>query len=161
MLVILLLILALVLLPFVEVAVLVWVAGQLTWPITLFLLMVTSGAGWLVLTRTLNTSLKAATFDVARTRGSVGRVVADRLIWTVAALLLLIPGFVTGGLGLLLMVPPIRAAASRRLVDGFRGSITTTVVNASPPSRRHDVIDVDVVDAAPTQPVRDEAPELG
>lgn len=49
-----------------------------------------------------------------------GREVADGLMITVGGVLLLTPGFVTDGVGLLLLIPPTRAVA-RRLLRAWVG----------------------------------------
>jgi UPF0716 protein FxsA len=49
-----------------------------------------------------------------------GREVADGLLITIGGALLLTPGFITDGVGLLLLIPPTRAIA-RRLLRGWVG----------------------------------------
>ena len=63
--------------------------------------------------------------------------------------LLLVPGFITGAIGLLLLLPPVRAIVRTMLVKRFRGStqvITATHRPDRSASPRGPVIDTDAVD---------------
>ncbi len=162
----LLIIATVLLLPVAEVAATVWVAQRLGWDSTLLLLCAGSLLGWGVLTVAVKASIMTATFDLMRARGSIGQAVAGRFISTAAALLLLLPGFITGIVGLTLLLPPVRGALSRRVVNGLKGSMTTITVNPvdpGPSNGRRDAIEVDIIDVepAPTQPGSTDNPELG
>jgi UPF0716 protein FxsA len=65
--------------------------------------------------------------DSAREGGSVGPALADAGMLLTAGLLLLFPGFITGALGLLLLVQPVRALLRPALVRGAkkRGAVIT------------------------------------
>jgi UPF0716 protein FxsA len=61
---------------------------------------------------------------------SPDRELADGVLLLVAGLLLLVPGFVTGVIGLLLLLPPVRALV-RPLVGRRRGSTRVRVITAT------------------------------
>ena len=78
---------------------------------------------------------------------SVDRELADGLLLLLAGLMLLFPGFVTGALGLLLLLPPVRALVRPLVSKRGRRShvqvITATYRPGQPP------IDVDGTEATP------------
>jgi UPF0716 protein FxsA len=80
-------------------------------------------------------------FNAALAEGRFpGREVADGLMITVGGALLLTPGFVTDGVGLLLLVPPTRAVA-RRLLRAYLGRRVLVLggpAPAPPPRRDYD-----------------------
>lgn len=115
--------------------------GLLLWPLIEIALFVTLG-GWLGLWATLAIVLGTAVAGVALMRwrglravadlrGQVGNVrnlvpeMADQAMFMLAGLLLILPGFLTDALGLLLLLPPVRhallaLAAQRVVVRGAR-----------------------------------------
>ncbi len=104
-----LLVVAFVVVPIVELAVIIWVGGQIGVLNTIALLIILSvGGAWLVKREGLGLVRRA------RVQLNAGKVpskeLADGALITVAGALLLIPGFVTDLLGLLLLLPPVRAA---------------------------------------------------
>ncbi len=159
----LLIIAAVLLLPVGEVAAAMWIATYLGWDSTLFLLCSASLLGWGVLVLSAKASVKTATIDLMRARGSVGRAVAGRAVSSIAAILLLLPGFITGAMGLILLFPPVHSAISRRLVGGVIGAVSNPVTNQRPVGDARDVIEVDIVDVepAPTQTRSSGQSELG
>ena len=111
-----------VVLPLVEIAVAIQVAHHIGGLNTIGLLILMSIAGFWV--------AKHVGFSVLRrVRGQVdnGVVPTDALIDTAlvfaGGLLLFIPGFVTGALGLLLLIRPIRIAARSGLKHRYQGRI--------------------------------------
>ena len=108
----------------------------LVWPLIEIALFVTLG-GWLGLWLTLAIVLGTAVAGIALMRwrglramadlrshvknmGNPLSMVADQAIFMLAGVLLVLPGFFTDGLGLLLLLPPVRMAlialAARRVV---------------------------------------------
>ena len=76
--------------------------------------------------------------------GSVAGAVAG----IIAGLLLIVPGFVTGVLGALLLVPPVRHVVvnrARRRLEPLAASRIQFYDLSGRPARRHDVVDVDVI----------------
>jgi UPF0716 protein FxsA len=142
------LVLVFVVLPLVEIYVAVQVAHVIGAFQTILLLAAISFFGlWLA---------KREGFGVLRRMQQTvdeGRMPTNELIDTglvfVGGILMFVPGFVTGILGLLLLLPPVRALARKGLKHRFRGRITYysghTIRPADPPQRRigpDDIIDV-------------------
>jgi len=100
--------------PLLEIAVFIEVGGRIgLWP-TLALVVATALAGtWLLRLQGLST-LRRARAAVGRGELPLGEVF-DGACLLVAGVLLLTPGFVTDTMGLLLFLPPVRAAL-RRLI---------------------------------------------
>lgn len=118
--------LALLVVPVVEIYVLVQVGQVIGALPTVLLLVLVSLAGAALLRREVPRSWRA--FLGAATAGRVpGREVADGALVLLAGALLLTPGFVSDAIGLLLLLPPVRAVlrrpltawAARRLVTGL------------------------------------------
>jgi UPF0716 protein FxsA len=102
--------LVLLLVPVVEIAVAVAVAGVLGGGRTVLLVLLFSVAGLWLLRRE---GLGAIRDLRARRPGSLApSAAADRALKVVAALLLVFPGLLTDVAGLLMLVPPIRAAVA-------------------------------------------------
>lgn len=110
--------------------------GLLIWPLIEIALFVTVG-GWIGLWATLAIVLGTAFGGIAlmrwrglramadlrgqmRSMGNPLSLAADQAMFMLAGLLLVLPGFITDFLGLLLLLPPVRAAliavAARRVV---------------------------------------------
>ena len=93
-------------LPFVEVWVAVQVAEVIGAPLTLLLLLAMCAAGVVLLRREGTTVWRRANAEMA-----AGRVPTDQLLDGALVLIggvsLMVPGFVTGVFGLLLMLPPV------------------------------------------------------
>ncbi len=76
-------------------------------------------------------------------RGEVpGKELTDGLLVLVAAVLLLTPGFVTDGVALLLLVPPVRAGIRAIVRRSFEKRVT--IVQGFQPPRR--TIDIERLD---------------
>jgi UPF0716 protein FxsA len=113
--------LVLLLVPVVEIAVAVAVAHVIGGGVTVLLVLASSVAGLWLLRRE---GLGAIGDLRSRRPGSLApTAAADRALKVVAALLLVFPGLLTAVLGLLLLVPPVRAAVAavlgRRLRHRF------------------------------------------
>lgn len=136
----LLILLALVGLPLVEIAVFIRIGSDLGLGLTLLITILTAFAGVLLMrAQGFSTLMRLqATLD----QGEVPlRPMFDGTCQVMAGLFLLIPGFVTDFMGLLLFLPPVRAALLWILL---RRSNVTVVVSrsgaaASSPSRTYDV----------------------
>ena len=111
------LVVALVAVPLVEIYALVQV-GQVVGPLwTVAALLVVSLLGAALLRREGARTWRA--FRTATTSGRVpAREVVDGALVLLAGALLLTPGFVTDAVGLLLLLPPVRAVV-RRLLSGW------------------------------------------
>jgi UPF0716 protein FxsA len=123
----LLLFFLLVALPFVELAVLVQVAGEVGAANTIGLVLLVSLAGvWL--------AKRAGLGVVARMRRTQAegelpsRELMDGALILVAAVLLVIPGFVTDVVGILLLLPPVRVGVRTLALQRIRTSDRFVVV---------------------------------
>jgi UPF0716 protein FxsA len=116
------LVLAFIVAPLVELAVIIKVGGAIGVLNTLALLILLSVVGgWLVkwqgiaVLRRVQASLTAGQMP--------GNELIDGLLVLVAGALLLAPGFVSDALGLALLFPPVRAVVRRILVRRFRARV--------------------------------------
>jgi UPF0716 protein FxsA len=104
-----LLVIAFVVVPIVELAVIIWVGGQIGALNTIALLLAMSiGGAWLVKREGLAVVRR---FRAQLDAGKIpGRELADGVLIVVAGALLLTPGFISDILGMLLLLPPVRSA---------------------------------------------------
>ena len=141
-----------VVLPIVELYVIVTMSGLIGLVPTLALLVAVSlGGAWLVKRQGLG--VWGRTRSVVE-RGEVPAAeMVDGGLLLAAGSMLIVPGFVTDAVGLLLLLPPVRALFRNRLVTRW-GSGT---------GRRATFIDVEYIgDVSPRpSPTRDAPPELG
>ena len=98
-----------VVLPFVELYVIVQVAHVMgVLPTLAILLLVSIGGAWLVKREGFSVIRRA---QARMNEGRVpGRELIDGMLILFAGVLLLTPGFITDGVGILLLLPPVRAA---------------------------------------------------
>lgn len=167
---------AFIVLPVVEIWLITQVAGEVGWLLTLFLVIAVSAAGaWLVRREGIGV--------IRRVRDNLqgGRIptddLADGAMIFFASALMLTPGFLTDGIGLALLIPPIRAVLRPPLVAFFRRRLELRVSGFGQgfggarfggpfgPTRRTDVFDVDgdaVTEQPPSKPEGgpDRKPEL-
>lgn len=114
-----LLLLALIVVPIVEIYVIVQVGGWLGVLPTVALLLALSIGGGLLLKREGTRAWRSLRQSLAAGRWP-GRDIADGALILVGGTLLLTPGFVTDAFGLLLVLPPTRAV--------FRGLLTRVLL---------------------------------
>jgi UPF0716 protein FxsA len=163
----------LLLLPILELFVFVQVAGSLGFLNAVFGAIAATFVGiWLVKQQGLGV-LRRANEKVARGDAPTDELVNGTLL-LVAGILLLTPGFVTGAVGLLLLLPPVRALlrgslrrrfASGPIVIGHTSRLGGVFGpkggfpgGGFPPTRRGDVLDADSWEEPPTGPDRPELP---
>jgi UPF0716 protein FxsA len=159
-----LLVLALIVVPLAELFVIIQIGSLIGALPTIGLLMMFSiGGGWLVRREGRNAWLKfTQSINAARVPA---KETADGALIVLAGALLLTPGFLTDAAGILLLLPPVRAAlrtfaAARLLGGGWRGVAFTAASNATssgsgfrgraqqePPARRSYDVDGTAVDA--------------
>ncbi len=131
--------------PIVELWVILEVGGLIGVPPTLALLLAMSLLGATLLRRQGRDAWRRFNLALAERRFP-GREVADGLMITIGGALLLTPGFVTDGVGLLLLLPPTRAIArrllstwvGRRLVVVGAGSMRSAPGRGPGPGARRD-----------------------
>lgn len=161
----------LLLLPILELFVFVQVAGTFGFLDALLGAVAATFVGiWLVKQQGLGV-LRRANDKVARGEAPTDELVNGTLL-LVAGILLLLPGFVTGAAGLLLLLPPVRAllrgSLRRRFAAGpivIAGSTRIGSFGAGPgfgtgvpPTRRGEVLDADSWEEPPAGPDRPELP---
>jgi len=131
------------LLPLAELAVIVNVAGGIGvgWTI-LLLLAISTGGAWLVKVQGFGA---LGRIQATLSRGAMPTTdLVDGALIVVAGALLLTPGFITDGVGFLLLIPPSRALVRRALASRFRDRVR--VVSAPPGAGGRgpgDVVDTD------------------
>jgi UPF0716 protein FxsA len=114
-------ILLLVVIPLIEIYALVQVAHVIGWGAALLLMLLVSVVGgWLV--KREGISVWRRLQDQLRRGEPPGREVLDGILVLTAGALLLVPGFVTDTIGLLLLVPPVRAVVRAVLSRRYAGS---------------------------------------
>ncbi len=138
--------------PIVELAVIVKVAGVFGLGSTLLLLIAVSVVGaWLVKREGIGVIRRVrATLD----QGELPhREVLDGALILLAGVLMLTPGFVTDVLGLVLLFPPTRLAVRTALLGRFKRQLHVRVISGVSGGagwgRVHDVRGQDVSDGAP------------
>ena len=75
--------------------------------------------------------------------------VADGVCLLIAGALLVVPGFVTDAIGLILLLPPIRSVASKALVRRYAGRAGFRVITATYGSADGTIIDTGTVEPRP------------
>ncbi|KUG54383.1 FxsA protein [Serinicoccus chungangensis] len=160
--------LALVLLPLIEIAVLVAVGRSIGLWWTLFLVVAVAVLGTWLARRESSRTYRALQQALSSGRMPADEV-TDAILLTVGGLLLLLPGFVSDVLALLLVLPFTRPAA-RRLLQALVASRALTVVGgpvgpggrrAGRPPGAGTVIDGEIVDEHPPPRDGESRPPLG
>ena len=140
-----LILLALLALPFLEIAVFIKVGERIGAGPTVALTLLASAAGILFM-RAQGLATLARAQEAARRNEPPLDELLDGLVILLAGALLIVPGFITDTLGLLLFVPALRRAMRRRIWAAFarrarqRGGVVieadyTVVERERPPSR--------------------------
>ena len=119
-----------------------------------------SAAGVTYLFRQTAGMVRQSIEDLATATPGVGRDLGDRGLQVLGGLLLVFPGLVTGALGGLLLVSPVRAAVrpaiGSRLARLFPAELSASFADVNRVFRRRDVVDVDSVrkdpDGSPSNP---------
>ncbi len=95
-------------LPILEIAVAIWVASEIGWLNTIGLLILLSIIGlWVVKRQGMGIVMTLQ--ETAQRREKPANSLMDRFLILFGGVLLVIPGFVTAAVGLLLFLPPVRA----------------------------------------------------
>lgn len=137
---------AIILLPLIEITVFIWVGGAIGVLPTVLLTVLTAVAGTMML-RQQGLSLlmrMQGELDAGRAPGS--DLMHGAMI-VIASLFLLIPGFVTDAIGLLLFVPPLREMLARFIISR---SNVVIVERGAGYRREKGVVDLDEDDWART-----------
>ena len=114
------------LVPFLEIWVIIEVGTRIGWDATVTLLLLMSAAGaWLVKHEGME-SWRRVQGGLQQGRMPTADVI-DAFLVLVAGALLLCPGFITSGIGILLMLPPIRSRAGEVTSRWFRNRVRERV----------------------------------
>jgi len=134
---------AILLLPLIEIAVFIWIGGLIGVLPTILLTLVTAVAGTIML-RQQGLSLLMRMQQELDAGRSPGNEVMQGAMIVLASIFLLIPGFVTDAIGLLLFIPPVREALARFIIS----KSNVVIVNGGPGVRRPEdgVVDLDSED---------------
>ena len=116
---VLILLLLFIIVPTVEIALFIEVGGEIGILPTVLLTFATAVAGTAMLRIQGLGTLRRAEAAMARDEPPVAELV-DGIGLLLAGLLLLIPGFATDAIGLLLFVPPVRQLLARRILKGVK-----------------------------------------
>ena len=114
--------LALILVPLLEVLVFIEVAGAIGWLLALALLLLTSVLGMRVLRSQGRLAIGRVTQALSERRPP-GRPAAEGLLGFLGGVLLAIPGFLTDALGVLLLLTPTRRLAGRWISRHYGGRV--------------------------------------
>src|SRR5262245_28956540 len=131
-------------LPILEIAVAALVASWIGFGWMLLLLIGLSALGVLLLPRIGISAFGRVRQSIDRGQDPSSEIVS-RMLLLLAAVLLILPGFVTGAIGLVLLLPPVRHAAARYATGRIHGRVQ--VVRAT--YGRGEVIDTDARETAP------------
>ncbi|MEM5583240.1 MULTISPECIES: FxsA family protein [unclassified Roseibium] len=134
---------AILLLPLIEIAVFIWIGGLIGVFPTILLTVITALAGSLMLRQQGLSLLTRMQKELDAGRAPGNEAMQGAMI-VLASILLLIPGFVTDAVGLLLFVPPVREALARFIIS--RSNVV--IVNGGSGAYRPDdhVVDLDQED---------------
>ncbi|MBV9261376.1 MAG: FxsA family protein [Pseudolabrys sp.] len=102
--------LALLALPIAELLVFILVASQIGFSAAAILVIATSALGWLVLSRAGGSHVERMKVVFGPQRVSAFQADARGLLVLIAGFLLLLPGFITDVIGLVLLIGPLRQA---------------------------------------------------
>lgn len=144
--------------PLAEIVLFVTLGGAIGLLWTLAIIAGTALLGvWLLRSRGVRSAAEMRRGLTVVRGGGLGQLAGDVLLM-LAAVLLILPGFLTDALGMLLLLPPVRALvilwAARRVSDGIRAHAT----RGAPPSTgrfgdgRPDIIDAEFIEIDHDQP---------
>jgi UPF0716 protein FxsA len=150
-------VLALIVIPVLEVFVLIEVAHAIGWLLALVLLLGSSVLGVQLLRVQGRATIERVSAAVSERRAP-GRAVIDGALGFLGGVLLVIPGFVTDFFGVLLMLAPTRALTRRWISRRYASRVMSFVATAGRfTSRGGDVRPADVDSTA----VEDDVDQLG
>jgi UPF0716 protein FxsA len=138
------------LLPIIEIAVLVWIAGHTSLAFVLCLVVATGVLGaWLVRYQSWQTLRKiSAELDAGR---MPAESMLDGLLVLIAALLLIMPGVLSDAVAILLLFPPTRSLLKSFVRRRLQARVVRTYGQSAEPVPER-IIDVRVVERSPNQP---------
>jgi len=137
--------------PLIEIALFVTLGGARGLWLTLLVVIGTAVLGVALLRRLGYRNAERLRAEMGRMRDPLGAA-GDGVLLALAAMLLILPGFLTDALGALLLVPPFR----RLLVAQLAARVGFASMRSDQPARRSDgiVIDGEFVEVDPQEPRR-------
>lgn len=143
--------------PIVELYVIVQVAQEIGVLYTLLALILVSLVGvWVVKHEGLRVWTRFQQQIAARRVPS--RELADGVMILIAGVLLVLPGFVTGAIGALLLLPPVRALLRPLMLGRFAGTVSVVRATYRRPGGGGAVYDTTAQDSAARDTTHDEPP---
>jgi UPF0716 protein FxsA len=149
--------------PLAEIALFVTVGGAIG---LLWTLVVIAGSAvlgvWLLRSRGVRSAAEMRRGLTVVRGGGLGQLAGDVLVM-LAGVLLILPGFLTDAIGLLLLLPPVRALvilwAARRVGDGIRAHTARTTAPSTGRfgEGRPDIIDAEFIEVDHDTPRSDSA----
>ena len=138
--------------PLAELAILVWIAQRTNWLVTLAMIVVPAALGaWLARRQGLR-CWRAVQEQIARGELPTDSLL-DGLLILIAGALLITPGLLTDTAGFLLLIPPFRRLARRRLVRRIQARIFVSLDGQRPgPEQQSKVLDARVIDVESRPP---------
>ncbi|PVB61937.1 FxsA family protein [Labrenzia sp. 011] len=135
------------LLPLIEIAVFIWVGGLIGVFPTILLTVITALAGTVMLRQQGLSLLMRMQKELDAGRAPGNEVMHGAMI-VLASIFLLIPGFVTDAVGLLLFIPPVREALVRFIIS--RSNVVIVQGNMDVRTPGEGVVDLDQEDWSET-----------
>ena len=139
--------------PLIEIALFVTLGGALGLWLTLAIVLGTGILGVSLLQRLGLRSADRLRAEMGRMRDPLGQA-GDSALLALAALLLILPGFLTDALGALLLIPPLR----RLIIAQLTARMGFVSMRSDHPARRSDGI---VIDGEFVEVDRDDTPRSG
>lgn len=143
--------LLLMLLPVIEIAVLVWLAGLTNWLVVIGVLV---GAGMLgaFLSRQQGVRSLSRLSQELNSGQMPADAMFDAILISLAALLLILPGLLSDVAAILLLFPPTRSVFKRAIRRNFQGRVVTSRFQTfDAGTARDEIIDVKVLDSPPSK----------
>ncbi|MDH6269335.1 UPF0716 protein FxsA [Rhizobium sp. SG_E_25_P2] len=145
--------------PILEIATFILVGQRIGVGLTLVLVLISGFTGLLILRRQGLGALKKLNRNLRRESLS-GEGLADGFLIAMAAMLLIIPGFLTDIVALFLLLPPIRKLIWRRWASSIQMRTYYTSGQQSDPNRSGRRSKGDFVDLSPDDFHRDDHPDV-
>lgn len=143
-----LLLVLLVVVPIIELYVFIQVSSAIGFLNALGIVILISIFGcWLV--KRAGTKVWARFNEQLVAQRTPSKEVADGVCLLIAGALLIVPGFITDAIGLLLLLPPIRSVASKALVRRYTGRAGFRVITATYGSGDGTIIDTGTAEPRP------------
>ncbi len=154
------LLLLLTVVPLVELVLLLWLASETGWLLTVLLVLATGVVGAFLARHEGLRCMQRAQRQAAE--GQLpGDALLDAVMILVAGVLLITPGMLTDLFGFALLLPPFRRVVKRRIKYRFEARLRVFTPDGRPPPTgepppRDKIIDVQIVDESPEQRSNDE-----